>query len=187
MPRTFLLVLLVLLGTAIAGCKCNKPAAKKVDEAKAVEPDRAGAATATETAAAPAAPADPARPGDPAKPADPASRDDSAPDDPAATGTNTEAQNKGLAMMQRMSDLFVANAGDCSKLAAEIRNLVANNKELLAQQRADDLKLTGAQRTAYETRNRAVIDAATTKMLPVVKACRDNAEFMAVMRDAQPQ
>lgn len=162
MPRTFLLVLLLLLAAAMAGCKTSKPAAKKSDEARPVET---------------AAPAD-----QPRLP-DPAPRDPPGGDDPA-TGSNTELQDKGLAMMQRMSDVFTANAGDCNKLAAEIKNMIATNKELLGQLQADDLKQTGAQRTAFEVRNKVVTDAAIAKMAPVAKACRENEAFMAVMRDA---
>jgi hypothetical protein len=165
MPRTFLLVLLllvILLGAAIAGCKTSKPAAKKSDEAKPVE-----------TAA----------PGDQPRLPDPAPRDPPGRDDPA-TGSNTELQDKGLAMMTRMSDVFAANAGDCDKLAAEIKKMIETNKDLLGQLQADDLKQTGVQRTAFEARNKAVMDTAIAKMAPVAKACRENETFMAVMRDA---
>jgi hypothetical protein len=185
MSRAFQIVLFLV--AMVVACKCDKPAAKKPEQASRAEPGAPrGPAGRTETAAAPATPGDPSKPADPANPDQPTRPGESQSDDPSA-GTNTPLQDKGLAMMQRMSDLFTTHASDCTKLAAEIRSLVAGNKELLDQLRAEDLKQTGAQRTAFEARNRAVTEAAFAKMSPVTKACRENPAFMAAMRDAQSQ
>jgi hypothetical protein len=154
MPRTFLLVLLLLVILLAAAI--------------------AGCKTSKPAAKK----SDEAKPVETAAPRDPPGRDD------PATGSNTELQDKGLAMMTRMSDVFAANAGDCDKLAAEIKKMIETNKDLLGQLQADDLKQTGVQRTAFEARNKAVMDTAIAKMAPVAKACRENETFMAVMRDA---
>lgn len=167
MPRMFRIVVfstLLSATTMIVACKTDKPAGKKPDEAtKVVDPARAR-------------PADPAvKPPEP--PAEPTTSD------PEATGKNSEVESKGIAMMQRMGDLFAAGANDCEKLATDIRTLVASNRELLVQLNVEQAKQTEKERSAFMARNKAVQDAVMAKMGPAVQACGTNKSFQAALRD----
>jgi hypothetical protein len=162
MPRTFRIVLFSVAMMVVA-CKTDKPAGTKPDEAtKVVDKPRERAT-----------PAEPAMP----KP-EPAS-------DPAATGSNTELQNKGLAMMQRMSDLFATHGSDCEKLAAEIKTLVTENRQLAVELQEAEIRQTHEERAAFAARNQAVRDAAMAKMAPIAKTCRDNKNFLSALEVAK--
>ena len=113
MSRTFLAATLV---AALACCKTSartdspapEAASKPVAAAKpAAQP---ALPTATEPAPAPAP----------------------APPEPAA-GSNTELETRGLAAMQRMADMFAADARDCDRLASDLKAFIADNKPLIAQ------------------------------------------------------
>jgi hypothetical protein len=121
----------------------------------------------------------PMKPGDPAKPADPAAK----PGDPAAppaTGNN-ELENKGLAMMSRMADLFAADARDCEKLATDITAFIAQNKALIGQLTAMEKQQSPQDRAAFEARNKAVQQEVMTKVTPTMTACKDNKNVQAAM------
>jgi hypothetical protein len=155
MPRTLRIVLFAAVTMAVA-CKTDKPATK-----------------AAETKKDPAKPTEGTKPS-PALPTDPA--------DPAA-GKNTPLQDKQMEMLGRMADVFVANAKDCDKLAAEIRKVRVEHKELLAQINDAEIKQSPEERAAAMDRNKAATEAATAKMQPVVTACANNQTFLAALRD----
>lgn len=149
--------------TMVVACKADKPAGKKPDEATRV--------------------ADPSKAPDPVKPADPAVKPPEPPAEPAqGLGKNTELQDKGIAMMQRMADMFVADAKDCDKLAADIKKLVADNKSLLVALNAEAAKQTDQERTLFEARNKATQDAVNAKMTPVGQACASNKNFLDALK-----
>jgi hypothetical protein len=170
MLRTFKIALFSATLLAAACKKSDKPATV--------------AAEATTKAPDPSKPADPAgKPADPAgKPADPAAKP-ADPAVPAGTGTNTELENKGIAMMQRMADMFATDAKDCDKLATNVKGFIAQNKELLGQLMAMEKKQTEQERTAFEARNKAVQGAMMEKMTPAMNACRDNKNLEAAMKE----
>lgn len=137
-------------------CKSDKPAATKPEDKKLVEPTKT----------------------DPPKLAD-----DKAPETTGGTGANTALQTKGIEMMQKMGDIFAANAKDCDKLALEIKNFVAANKALLTEWNAMQRGLNSAERTALEVRNKAVQDSVMAQMTPAVQACASNENFQTVLRE----
>jgi hypothetical protein len=162
MLRTFKIALFSATMLAAACKKSDKPATmtpepttKAADSTKAADPT--------------AKPADPT-----AKPADPVA---------AATGTNSELETKGVAMMQRMADMFAADAKDCEKLAADVKGFIAQNKELLGQLMAMEKKQSEPERTAFEARNKAAQDAMMQKMTPAMNSCRDNKSLEAAMKE----
>jgi hypothetical protein len=168
MLRTFKIALFSATMLAAACKKSDKPATMTPEPTtKAVDSTR---------------PADPtAKPADPAaKPADPVAPTAAA---SAATGTNSELETKGVAMMQRMADMFAADAKDCEKLAADVKGFIAQNKELLGQLMAMEKKQSEPERTAFEARNKAVQDAMMQKMTPAMNACRDNKSLEAAMKE----
>jgi hypothetical protein len=126
--------------------------------------------------AAAAKPGDPsAKPGDPSvKPADPAA--------PAATGNN-ELQNKGIAMMYRMGEIFAANTQDCEKLATELKAFVAQSKPLLGQLTAMEKQQTEQERAAFEARNRPAQAEVMKKVTPAMTACGENTNVLAAMKE----
>jgi hypothetical protein len=174
MLRTFKIALFSAMMMAAACKKADKPATPTTE--------------ATAKAADPAKPADPvAKPGDPAaKPADPAAK----PADPAPSaaapvdkGTNSELENKAVAMMQRMADMFAADGKDCEKLATDVKGFIAQNKEQLRQLLALEKKQSEAERKAFEARNQAAQQSMMEKMGPAMEACHDNKNLEAAMKE----
>ncbi len=167
MSRTFQLVLFSVSCSClvmIAACKkSDAPAATKTEEAKPADT---------------AKPAEPAKPADTAKPADPP---------PAAAGTaassNSEVENKAIAMMQKLGDVFANDAKDCEKLATDLKAFLAENKALITEMTALVKKQTEAEKVAFEARNKAVQEAVQTKMEPAAKACADNKNVQAAMKE----
>jgi hypothetical protein len=149
----------------VAACKKADPAETKPAEATKVDP-----AKPADPAAKPADPADPA-----VKPADPAK--------PAAAGQNTEVENKGIAMMQQMGDLFAANAKDCDKLADGIKAFIAQNRPLLDQLAALEKAQSDAEKKAFEARNMSTQEEVMKKMESAVKACGENPKVQAAMKE----
>jgi len=86
-------------------------------------------------------------------------------------------------MMQKMGDIFAADAKDCEKLATDIRAFIAQNKELLAQLTAMEKKETDQEKAAFETRNKGVQEAVMQKMGPAMQACHDNKSVEAAMKE----
>jgi hypothetical protein len=116
----------------------------------------------------------PAKPA-PAKPAPPA---------PAATpGGNSELENKGIAMMQRMGDLFAADAADCDKLAVDIKAFIVQNRELLGQLTELERSQSDQEKSAFEVRNKPVQDAVVAKMDPAMEKCGANPNVQAAMKN----
>jgi hypothetical protein len=153
------------------------------------------APTAPETAKAdPAKPADPPAPaaGKPADPASGASMGSNAsvtamakPGNaaPVPTGTNSELENKGIAMMLKMADMFATDGKDCDKLATDIKDFIGKNKPLLSELTAMEKKESPQQREAFAARTKAVEESVMQKMTPAMTACRDNKNVEAAMKE----
>jgi hypothetical protein len=163
MSRAFPLVLLSVLLVTIACKKSETPAGTKTEEAKPADPAKAD----------PAKPAEPAK-ADPAKPADPA---------PAVGGANSELENKGIAMMQKLGDVFANDAKDCDKLAVDLKAFLAENKPLIKEMTELEKKQSEAEKVAFEARNKKVQEEVQGKMEPAAKACADNKNVQEAMRD----
>ncbi len=128
--------------------------------AACAKPDQPGAAKPTEPASAAAKPADAA-------------------DKPAS---NTPIENQGIAMMQRMGDMFAADANDCEKLAADIKAFIAQNTPLINQLNQAERTQSPDERDAFEKRNKGVQDAVMQKMNPAITACGGNSNVQSAMK-----
>lgn len=163
MPWTATLVVLL-----IAACKTSDAPAT---EAKATPPTRSIAPTPE-----PALPAPPP----------PAAAASGAKPEPARTepaGSNTELETKGLAVMQRMADLFAADARDCDKLGADLKAFVAENKPLIGDLLKHEDKQNAEQRAAFTRRNAVAQAAIAQKMQAALTACASNAAVLAAMKE----
>jgi hypothetical protein len=94
-----------------------------------------------------------------------------------------ELEAKGLAMMQRLADIVVADARDCEKLAADLKAFAAQNKQLLAQLVAVESQETEGQRAAFSQRNAAVQVAVAQKMQSAMTACAGNPSVLAALQE----
>jgi len=121
----------------------------------------------------------------PAKPAAaPAAPAPAATAAPAATVEgNNELENKGVAMMQRMGEMFAADASDCEKLAVDIKAFVVQNRELLIKLTELERSQSDQEKAAFEARNKPAQDAVVAKMDPAMAKCADNPRVQAAMRD----
>ena len=116
-----------------------------------------------------------AKPGDPsAKPGAPAA--------PAATGNN-ELQDKGIAMMYRMGEIFAANTQNCEKMATDLKVFIAQNKPLLGQLTAMEKQQTEQERAAFQARNQPAQAEVMKKVTPAMTACGENANVLAAMKE----
>ena len=114
-------------------------------------------------------------------PAKPAPATPAAPASPA--GGNSELENKGIAMMQRMGDLFAADAADCEKLAVDIKAFIVQNRELIGKLNELERSQSDQEKQAFETRNKPVQDAVVAKMDPAMEKCGQNPSVQAAMKD----
>lgn len=162
MPRTLHVALFAAL--ALAGCKSSdKPAAQGEAAAKPHDPTNGSGIELVP------------------EPIAPGSAAPSAPVAPVAAGSNTPLQNRGIAMMQQLADLFAANEKDCEQLARALTTFTRDNKKLYEELTEMEKKLSEAEREAFETRNQAVQEAVIRKITPAVTACRGNANVEAAM------
>ena len=114
----------------------------------------------------------------------PAAKPSAVPELAAGKATsNSELETKGIAMMQRLADVFAADAKDCDKLAADIKAFVAENKPLLAQLAAMDQQQSDEQREAFTARNAEAQAAVAAKMQGAMTACASNPSVLAAMKD----
>jgi hypothetical protein len=166
MPWTATLVVLL-----IAACKTSEAPATEA-KATPAPPTRSIAPTPQPVLPAPPPPA-PARP-EPAK------------TEPAKTepvGSNTELETNGLAVMQRMADLFAADAKDCDKLGADLKAFVADNKPLIGDLLKHEDHQSAEQRAAFTRRNAVAQAAIAQKMQAALTACASNTAVLAAMKE----
>ena len=159
-------------------------ACKKSDApAKSAEPTAAGEVKPADPGAKPADPAKPASPDPGAKPADPPA-DPAKPAAPAAGGdVNSAVEEKALNMMRKLGDVFANGAKDCEKLATDLRAFLAENKALIAELSELEKQQTEAQKMAFDKRNQAVQEEIQGKMEGAAKACGDNKNVQAAMKE----
>ena len=111
-----------------------------------------------------------------------------APAKPAPTAAtsvpgNSELENKGVAMMQQMADMFAADAKDCDKLATDIKAFVVQHKELLGQLTELERSQSDQEKAAFEARNKQVQDQLSQKMDPTMAACGENPQVQAALKE----
>jgi hypothetical protein len=116
-------------------------------------------------------------------PAKPAPAKPAAPPPAATVGGNSELENKGIAMMQRMGDMFAADAADCEKLAVDIKAFIVQNRELLGQLTELERSQSDQEKSAFEVRNKPVQDAVVAKMDPAMEKCGANPNVQAAMKN----
>lgn len=122
-------------------------------------------------------------PADPvAKPADPP-KTDPKPADPAAAGGDSELEKKAVVLIQKIGDVIAANGGNCDKLATEIKQFTADNKDTFQALRDLDKTQTKEQKEAFETRHKDDLKALEGKIMPVVQKCQSNAAAMAALQE----
>jgi len=105
------------------------------------------------------------------------------PEDPKAMGVNNETETKFIALMDRMTDMFTADAANCDKLAADLKKFTADNKPFMDQIVIYEKSQSEAQKHAFEVRNKAHSEAGSAKIMPVMQACATNPALQAVLKD----
>lgn len=164
MPRTLHVALFAAL--ALAGCRSSdKPGAQGEAAAKPHDPTNGSGIELVP---------------EPIEPRAPGSAEPRA---PVAAGSNTPLQNRGIAMMQQLAELFAANEKDCERLASALTKFTRDNKQLYEDLTEMEKKLSEAEREAFEIRNQAVQEAVIRKITPAVTACRGNASVEAAMNE----
>lgn len=151
-------------------------------------------ASACKTSDRRAAPPPPPAP----RPAAPSSRPGAPPELPAApepapppvaaaaepaAGSNSELEARGLAAMQKMAELFAADARDCDRLARDLKVFIADNRPLIAELVTFEDHQSDAQRAAFTRRNAATQAAIGLKMQSALSSCAANPAVLAAMKE----
>ena len=125
-----------------------------------------------------------------ASPAAPATVTTSAARDPGAAPpptqappANPELEAQAVALLQRMADIFAANAKDCDKLGSELKAFITDNRPALVQVNTMMKQQTAAEQRAFQTRFKTAQDAIGTTMHPGLVACSQNTGVQAALRD----
>lgn len=120
----------------------------------------------------PAKPA-PAKPPEPPKPP----VQDQAPPTPA------ELEAKSFTIVEKMGDLFLADAKDCDKLAVDLKAFIAENKPIMLQLSEMERHQSPEERKAYNERTKVRQDDEMKRIQPAVDACKSNANVQAAMAE----
>jgi hypothetical protein len=99
---------------------------------------------------------------------------------PAAASGSIEDQL--LAMMDKMSDIFSSNAGNCDKMAAEIEAFIKDNGDTFKKIKEFGDKQTPEEKKAFTEKHRDKIEATMKKMEPGIKSCVTNQKVQDAMK-----
>jgi hypothetical protein len=86
-------------------------------------------------------------------------------------------------MMRKLGDVFANGSKDCEKLATDLRAFIAENKALMAELIELEKRQTEEEKLAFEKRNQAVQDEVQGKMESGSKACGDNKNVQAALKE----
>ena len=101
----------------------------------------------------------------------------------AAKPTDAELEAKSFTMVEKMGDLFLADAKDCDKLAVDLKAFITENKPMMLQLSEMERRQTPEERTAYNQRTKARQDETMKRIQPAVDACKTNANVQAAMAE----
>ena len=89
-------------------------------------------------------------------------------------------EDRALATIDRLADLFVADGSDCDKLADDVTAFAADHHDVFTaiQQMTPP---EGSAREAFEARNAARMDAIQHKIAGAVQTCATNARLGAAI------
>jgi len=120
----------------------------------------------------------------PVKPPEPpVKRPDPTPPPEAAKPTDAELEAKSFTMVEKMGDLFIADAKDCDKLAIDLKAFITENKPMMLQLSEMERRQTPEERTAYNQRTKERQDATMKRIQPAVDACKANPNVQAAMAE----
>ena len=117
------------------------------------------------------------------KPAPAPAKPPEAPAPPAGKPTDTELEAKSFTMVEKMGDLFIADAKDCDKLAVDLKAFIAENKPVMLQLSEMERRQTPEEQKAYNERTKARQEATMKRIQPAVDACKTNANVQAAMAE----
>lgn len=123
-----------------------------------------------------------------ATPAAPAARPPELPPQPAAPAAEAvhpvdpELEARGHAVMDKLADVFVADAADCDKLATDLKAFAAQNHAVLAQLASAQAQASYQERMTYSRRNAAASAAIATKMQSAMTACAAHPSVLAALQ-----
>lgn len=103
-------------------------------------------------------------------------------DKPADNAVEQYTEEKAIALMGKIVDIYDASGEDCAKLAADLKAFTAKNKAELMVQTEWKTKLTPEQRDALDTKYRTELQL-SKKMGPAAQACGDDPGLQAALRE----
>ena len=107
---------------------------------------------------------------------------------PAAADKKEEAkptenmEEKSLALMEKMSEIFSSNASDCDKMGTELNAFIKENSENFRKLKDYGEKQTPEQKKAFTEKNKGKMEATMKKMEPGLKACMTNQKVVEAMK-----
>ncbi len=103
--------------------------------------------------------------------------------DPKIVGVNNDMETKGLALMDKMTDMFVADGTNCDKLAADLKTFITQNKPFMEQLETYEKTQTAEQKHNFEIRNMERTETGAAKIKPVMEACATSTALQTVLKD----
>ncbi len=107
----------------------------------------------------------------------------------AATGVSPADQameDKSVAMLDQIVDIFTKAGTDCDKLAASLEAYAATNKQTFVELKEWGARQTAAQKQALATRNKEKIPGLLMKMGLATQACGKNPAVTAALKKIRP-
>jgi hypothetical protein len=109
-----------------------------------------------------------------------------APGPAAAKADDTAMQDKSIALVDKVADIFTQAGKDCDKLAAGLEKFAVDNKETFAELKAWAARQTPAEKQAMAAKNKDRIPALMMKMALATQACGTNPAVTAALKKIRP-
>ena len=102
----------------------------------------------------------------------------------ARADANGDAE-KMVRIFERVATIVEANRNDCNAMGDKLNAVIDENAAFLAEAKARSAAMSQAERDALQARYAARIQAATARMMPVMRSCATNQKVMSALRRVQ--
>ncbi len=177
--RLGLLLITVLALACGGGAKSSPPPTAPLP------PEEGAAPAESKPSETPGAEGEPAAGEEPAAEVCPRPLDDGK---PKATPTQAEIDamaTRTIDMMGKMAAVAEANAGDCHKLVAHLRDFISTNCAGLNELRGMAESMTKQQRDAFNAKHSDKLMAVSQKMVPAFQNCQNDPALQQLMGQMQ--
>ncbi|MBS1119064.1 MAG: hypothetical protein H6Q90_1292 [Deltaproteobacteria bacterium] len=106
--------------------------------------------------------------------------------DDTAKPDDTAMENKSIALIDQVADIFTKSGKDCVQLAAGLEQFAVDNKQTFLDIKAWGAHQTAAQQAALAAKTKDKIPALMMKMALATQACGSNPAVSAALKKIRP-